>query len=133
MEYLKVKCHRCGNSFYLYNRDMSHEEKPPHCPHCLVQMDKTQWERLIDAYFTFAEVNKNFHKYHMDRGEPLFQVELLTEKKYVKPEKIVVNDDFAQQEGAGTSMEEALRAMDEPLADIVKNPVPNRDITDYEN
>ena len=47
------------------------------------------------------------------------------------PLGIVLNDDFAQQEGAGTSMEEALRAMDEPLADIVKNPVPNRDITDY--
>lgn len=89
MEYLKVKCHRCGNSFHLYNRDMNYEERPPMCPHCLIRMDKMQWERLIDAYFTFAEVNKNFRKYHMDRGEPLFQVELLTEKKYVKPEKIV--------------------------------------------
>lgn len=85
----------------LYNRDMSHEEKPPHCPHCLVQMDKTQWERLIDAYFTFAEVNKNFPKYRVDRGEPLFQVELLTKKNYVKLERIVLNDGFTGQTGAG--------------------------------
>lgn len=132
MEYLKVKCHRCGNSFHLYNRDMSHEEKPPHCPHCLVSMDKTQWERLIDAYFTFAEVNKNFRKYHTDRGEPLFQVELLTEKKYVKPEKIVLNDGLMGRTGAGMGMEEALKAMPKPLADIVRNPVPNRNVTDYE-
>lgn len=132
MEYLKVKCHRCGNSFHLYNRDMSYDERPPHCPHCLVSMDKMQWERLVDAYFTFAEVNKNFRKYHMDRGEPLFQVELLTEKKYVKPEKIVLDDGFVGQTGAGTSMEEALGAMEKPLADIVKNPVPNRNIEDYE-
>lgn len=132
MEYLKVKCHRCGNSFHLYNRDMSHEEKLPHCPHCLVSMDKTQWERLIDAYFTFAEVNKNFRKYHTDRGEPLFQVELLTEKKYVKPEKIVLNDGLTGRTGAGMGMKEALKAMPRPLADIVRNPVPNRDITDYE-
>lgn len=132
MEYLKVKCHRCGNSFHLYNRDMSHEEKPPMCPHCLIRMDRTQWERLIDAYFTFAEVNKNFRKYHTDRGEPLFQVELLTEKKYVKPEKIVLNDGLTGQTGAGMSMDEALRAMPKPLADIVRNPVPNRNITDYE-
>ena len=132
MEYLKVKCHWCGNSFHLYNRDMSYEERPPMCPHCLTRMDKTQWERLIDAYFTFAEVNKNFRKYHEDRGEPLFQVELLTEKKYVKPKKIVLDDDFTQQTGAGTSMEEALRVMEKPFADIVRNPVPNRDIADYE-
>lgn len=132
MEYLKVKCHRCGNSFHLYNRDMSYEEKPPMCPHCLTRMDKTQWERLIDAYFTFAEVNKNFRKYHEDRGEALFQVELLTEKKYVKPEKIVLDDGFMGQTGAGTSMEEALGAMEKPLADIVRNPIPDRNIEDYE-
>lgn len=132
MEYLKVKCHRCGNSFHLYNRDMAHGDRSPHCPHCLVPMDKTQWERLIDAYFTFAEVNKDFRKYHMDRGEPLFQVELLTEAKYVEPEKIVSDDDFTQQAGTGKSMEEVLRDM-ETLADIVRNPVPNRDIVDYEN
>lgn len=132
MEYLKIKCHRCGNSFHLYNRDMSHEEKPPYCPHCLVSMDKTQWERLVDAYFAFAEVNKNFRKYHMDRGEPLFQVELLTEKNYVKPEKIVLDDGFTGQTGAGKNMEEALKVMEKPLADIVRNPVPNRDIADYE-
>lgn len=132
MEYLKVKCHRCSNSFHLYNRDMVHGEKPPYCPHCLVLMDKTQWERLIDAYFTFAEVNKDFRKFHMDRGEPLFQVELLTEEKYVEPEKIVSGDNFTQQAGAGKSMEEVLKDM-EALADIVRNPVPNRDIADYEN
>lgn len=123
MEYLKVKCHRCGNSFHLYNRDMSHEEDPPMCPHCLIRMDKTQWGRLIDAYFTFAEVNKNFRKYHTDRGEPLFQVELLTEKKYVAPENIALDD----------SLEDILKNMDATLADIVRNPVPNRNIEDYED
>lgn len=132
MEYLKVKCHRCGNCFHLYNRDMVHGEKPSYCPHCLVPMDKTQWDRLIDAYFTFAEVNKDFRKYHMDRGEPLFQVELLTEEKYVDPEKIMSDGDFTQQAGAEKSMEEVLRDM-EALADIVRNPVPDRNIADYEN
>lgn len=132
MEYLNVKCYRCGNSFHLYNRDINHGEKSPMCPHCLVRMDKTQWELLINAYFTFAEVNINFRKYHMDRGEPLFQVELLTEKRYVKPEKIVMDDRFIEQTGTGMSMEEALRMMEKPLADIVRNPVPNRDITDFE-
>ena len=132
MEYLKVKCHRCGNSFHLYNKDMSYDERPPMCPHCLIRMDKTQWERLINAYFTFAEVNKNFRKYHEDRGEPLFQVEFLTEKKYVKPKKIVLDDGFAGQTGVRTSMEDALKAMEKPLADIVRNPVPNRNIEDYE-
>lgn len=116
MEYLKVKCHRCGNGFHLYNRDMSHEEKPPHCPHCLVQMDKTQWERLIDAYYTMSEVNKDFRKYHQDRGEPLFQVEL--KNHYVKPEKIVLDDQIQKNLDI--------------LKDIVNHPVPNRNIEDYE-
>ena len=104
MEYLKVTCHRCGNGFHLYNRDMSYEERPPMCPHCLVRMDKMQWERLIDAYFTFAEVNKNFRKYHEDRGEPLFQAELLTEERYVKPKNIVLDDGFAWQIGTEKSV-----------------------------
>lgn len=90
MEYLKVKCHRCGNSFHLYNRDMNHDDKPPMCPHCLSRMDGKQWGRLIDAYFTISEVNKDFRKYHEERGEPLFQVEL--RNHYVKPRKIVLND-----------------------------------------
>ena len=51
MEYLKIKCHRCGNSFVLYNKDMNYAEKAPHCPHCLVKMDDKQWERLRDAFF----------------------------------------------------------------------------------
>ena len=49
MDYLKIKCLHCGNKFELYSRSMNFEEKPPMCPHCLAMMDKTQWERLIDA------------------------------------------------------------------------------------
>lgn len=56
----------------------------------------------------------------------------MTEKKYVEPKKIVLNDGFAGQTGVSTSMEDALKAMEKPLADIVRNPVPNRNIEDYE-
>lgn len=87
MDYLKVHCFHCGGNFELYAHTMNHENRPPMCPHCLVRMSERQWERLIDGYFTFAEVNKNFRKYHDDRGEPLFQAELRT--YYVEPEKIV--------------------------------------------
>ena len=90
MDYLKVRCFRCKGEFELYNRDMNYNDKPPRCPHCLKMMDKTQWERLVDAFYPFAEVNKIFRKYHDDRGEALFQVEL--RNYYVKPEKIVIND-----------------------------------------
>ena len=45
----------------------------------------------------------------------------MTEKKYVKPKKIVLDDGFTGQTSAGTSMEEALRAMEKPFADIVRN------------
>lgn len=103
MDYLKVHCFYCKGKFELYSRNMDHDERPPMCPHCLTRMDKTQWERLIDAYFTFAEVNKNFRKYHMDRAEPLFQVELRSH--YVKPEKIVLDDNFARQADAGKGYE----------------------------
>lgn len=87
MDYLKVHCFHCGGDFELYAHTMDHENKPPMCPHCLKRMNGTQWERLIDAYYTFAEVNKNFRKYHDNRGEALFQVEL--RNYYVEPEKIV--------------------------------------------
>jgi len=103
MDYLKVYCFHCGGKFELYSRNMNYDDKPPMCPHCLSRMDKTQWERLIDAYYTFCEVNKDFRKYHEDRGEPLFQVEL--RNYYVKPEKIVLDDNFSRQADAGKSYE----------------------------
>ena len=90
MDYLKVKCFHCGNKFELYSHSMNHQDKPPMCPHCLARMNEKQWERLIDAYYTFAEVNIDFRKYHDDRGEPLFQAEL--RNHYVKPKKIVFNN-----------------------------------------
>lgn len=90
MDYLKIHCFHCGGKFELYSRKMNHDDKPPRCPHCLKMMDKTQWKRLVDAYYTFAEVNKNFRKYHDDRGEALFQAEF--RNYYVKPEKIVIED-----------------------------------------
>ena len=90
MDYLKVKCFHCGNKFELYSHSMNHQDKSPMCPHCLARMNEKQWERLIDAYYTFAEVNINFRKYHDDRGEPLFQAEL--RNHYVKPTKIVFNN-----------------------------------------
>lgn len=91
MEYLKIKCHRCGNTFDIYNSTINKQEKTPHCPHCLVSMDQRQWERLVDAYLVFSEVNKNFRKYYEDRGEPLFQAQICTEEKYVKPEDIYLD------------------------------------------
>ncbi len=90
MDYLRVRCFHCGGRFELYSRDMNHDGKPPMCPHCLSRMDGKQWGRLIDAYFTISEVNKDFRKYHEERDEPLFQVEL--RNHYVKPGKIVLND-----------------------------------------
>ena len=60
MDYLKAHCFHCGGKFELYSRNMNYDDKPPMCPHCLTRMDRTQWKRLIDAYYTFCEVNKNF-------------------------------------------------------------------------
>lgn len=129
MDYLKVHCFHCKGKFELYSRDMDYEEKPPMCPHCLARMDKTQWERLINAYYTFCEVNKDFRKYHQDRGESLFQVEL--RNHYVEPGRIVLDDGSRRQTDAGKSREDILKDM-ETLADIVRHPVPNRNIEDYE-
>lgn len=116
MDYLKVHCFQCKGKFELYSRNMNHDDMPPMCPHCLTRMGKKQWERLIDAYYTFQEVNMDFSKYHEDRGEPLFQVEI--RNHYVKPGKIVLNDQI-------------IKNMD-TMADIVKHPVPNRNIEDFE-
>ena len=116
MDYLKVHCLQCKGKFEPYSRNMNHDAMPPMCPHCLTRMDKKQWERLIDAYYTFQEVNMDFSKYHEDRGEPLFQVEI--RNHYVKPGEMVLNDQI-------------IKNMD-TMADIVKHPVPNRNIEDFE-
>lgn len=87
MGYLKITCYNCEGTFELYQHTMNHEEKPPRCPHCLARMTDRQWERLVNAYFTFEEVDKNFRTSHEERGTKLFQAEF--KNYYVKPEKII--------------------------------------------
>ena len=116
MDYLKVRCFHCSGKFELYSHKKNHGDSPPMCPHCLTEMDRTQWGRLVDAYYVFSEVNMDFRKYHEDRGEPLFQVEL--RNHYVKPGKMELDTKILENMDA--------------LAEIIKHPVPNRNVEDFE-
>lgn len=89
MEYIKIRCGNCKNSFNIYNSEANSLNRGVHCPHCLKKMDEKQKEMLFDAFLVFSEVNKDFRKYHDDRGETLFQAEFKT--KFVKPSKICLD------------------------------------------
>jgi len=52
-------------------------------------MTDGQWKRLVNAHFTFEEVNKNFRISHEEKGTKLFQAEF--KNYYVEPEKIVTD------------------------------------------
>lgn len=82
MGYLKIHCHNCGNTFEMYWDDIENKEKV-RCPHCLATMEKRQWDKLVNAYFTTEEVNKGLRNCHEQEGMPLFQAEYRTH--YVRP------------------------------------------------
>ena len=83
MGYLKIHCHNCRNTFEMYWDDIENKDKA-RCPHCLVTMNKMQWDKLVNAYFTIEEVNKGLRNGHEVHGEPLLQAEYRT--RYIQPE-----------------------------------------------
>ena len=81
MGYLKIHCHNCNGTFELYWDDIENKENV-RCSHCLATMDKRQWDKLVNAYFTIEEVNKGLRNRYEMHEEPLFQAEYKTH--YIK-------------------------------------------------
>ncbi|MDU6274034.1 MAG: hypothetical protein E6590_12825 [Clostridiales bacterium] len=80
----KIKCFNCNNTYEVYKSEVR-KEHIVHCPYCDAKMDNRMWEAIIRAIYTVGEVNYLFRKYHQEREEDLFQVDI--EQIYVPYEK----------------------------------------------
>jgi len=90
---LEIKCHNCGavyevspDCIYSANTMDQKHIYPYRCPHCMARMDRNLWNKLVNAFWTIEEANKDLRSYNVEYELPLFQAQYKTH--YVPPEKI---------------------------------------------
>lgn len=95
MQTLRITCHNCGAVIDLTPDIVIEAEKLPpgimpwRCPHCIAQMNPRTWNKLVWAFWTLSEVNKDLRQWHEEYdGHPLFQAEVTNH--YVPREKILI-------------------------------------------
>ena len=84
--YVKATCGNCECKIELYNITLQHEQSF-RCPHCLQKINKKQWARLVNAFFTTQDLNYQTKKAHDDYGTGLFTYEFVN--KQIPKEKIM--------------------------------------------
>jgi DNA-directed RNA polymerase subunit RPC12/RpoP len=75
-EFLQFKCHTCGNTFDLYEKNMSKRMNIV-CPHCYAEVPPKMADRAIEAELSLKDVNYHFRKYHEESGSPLFSASVI--------------------------------------------------------
>lgn len=90
---LEIKCHNCGAVYEvtpdcIYQAETMEKKHiyPWRCPHCLRTMNKRLWDKLVNAFWTFEEVNKDLRSDNDCYYVPLMQAEYKT--RFVPQEKI---------------------------------------------
>ena len=82
---LEIKCHNCG-AVYEVTADCIYQAEtmekkhiyPWRCPHCMATMDERLWDKLVNAFWTFEEVNKDLRSANDCYCMPLMQAEYKT-------------------------------------------------------
>lgn len=82
---LEIKCHNCGAVNVVTPDCIYHVEKmedkyiyPWRCPHCMATMNRRLWNKLVNAFWTFEEVNKDLRSDTDCFCAPLMQAEYKT-------------------------------------------------------
>ncbi|POZ56205.1 hypothetical protein LYSIN_00988 [Lysinibacillus sphaericus] len=70
-----ITCKNCENTFQVFWNDFS-KQLPLGCPYCDRTIDETMTEMIKNALGTAWEVNYHFRKYHEERDEALFTVDI---------------------------------------------------------
>ena len=83
--YVKATCGNCKCKFEIYSITLQHEESF-RCPHCNAKIEKKQWSKLVNAFFTMNDLNYQIRKSHGERGIDFFSFECVN--KEVPREKI---------------------------------------------
>jgi DNA-directed RNA polymerase subunit RPC12/RpoP len=84
-----ITCKNCDNTFQVFWHEFT-KQLPLSCPYCSKEIDETMTEMLKRALGTTWEVNYHFRKYHEERNEPLFVVNI--SDVYVPIEKFDLDD-----------------------------------------
>ncbi len=74
---VQITCGQCGHKFVL---NTSTWPSTIQCPYCLETMAEDMIPSVKEAWGTVSDLNMDFVKYHSDRGEPQFSVDLVAEQ-----------------------------------------------------
>ena len=92
---LEIKCHNCGavnevTPDCIYQAETMEKKHiyPWRCPHCMATMDERLWDKLVNAFWTLEEVNKDLRNANDCYCTPLMQAEYKTH--FVPHKKIYI-------------------------------------------
>ncbi|KHD86342.1 hypothetical protein NG54_03205 [Heyndrickxia ginsengihumi] len=71
-----ITCKNCENTFHVFWNNFE-KQLPLECPYCSKEIDETMTEMIKNALGTTWEANYHFRKYHQERNEPLFTVNIV--------------------------------------------------------
>lgn len=84
-----ITCKNCDNTFPVFWNNFT-KQLPLSCPYCDKKIDEKMTEMIKHALGTTWEVNYHFRKYHGERNEPLFTVDI--KDVFVPIEKFDLDD-----------------------------------------
>ena len=71
----KIKCGSCKRVFdYYFNL---RTDDIIICPYCYKPMESQSAQDVLQAMGAFSDINMEMRRYSADRGDPLFQIDLL--------------------------------------------------------
>lgn len=70
-----ITCNNCSNTFQVFWHNFE-KQLPLDCPYCDRIIDKKMTEMIKHALGSLNEVNYHFRKYHSERTEDLFSVDI---------------------------------------------------------
>ena len=93
---LEIICYNCGAVNVIQPDSIIPADKLPvgqypyRCPHCMAEINQHLWDKMVFAFWTLEEVNKDLRTAHDGYGDgrPLFQVQYKTH--YGPQSKILV-------------------------------------------
>ena len=76
---VQITCGQCGHKFVL---NTSTWPSTIQCPYCQEEMSQDMIPRVKEAWGTASDLNMDFARYHADRNETKFSVDLIAEQAH---------------------------------------------------
>lgn len=82
MAFMRIHCDVCGGTWEVYQRVSPADDQARQCPHCLSKIDRSAWERRVNALKTVDNANRVLYTDHAYNHRPLFTFDVVADHLY---------------------------------------------------